>query len=235
MDERVVRDAFHEAVVRYCNLANTAGLRAAGLAPHITVTTVGPLSAWSQDWIYTDGLAHLRGMLSAELKPRFSFAEDPGLPPPGFEFTFLPPPVPRPAPPRDDTPPRRPDAYEPIAVLTLRYDDKNVWPCRVGAASNWLAVGRWGSRAPVRGALMQLPEYAIWVPRGPLLQVRNHHGQFAFRRSSHRPQYEIRVDDTPLPLSGAIEARARGSLVYASGPATTRLTYSVDWEGHHGR
>lgn len=236
MNERAVRDGFRAAVVRYCNLANAAGLRTEGLTVSITVTTAEPLTVDTQKWIYDLARAHARQMLRDANEPVLSFPDTPGLPEPGFQFVFHPPalPVPR-VTRRDPEAVAHPAPPGPVALLTLRYDADFVWPCRIGAAADWLAIGRWTGRPAAGSAAMQLPTYATWLPRGRLLLVRNHHGRFAFGRSAHHPQYEIRVDGVPLPAGGSVVAHVEGSIEYARDRSSTRLTYRVDWEGRHGR
>lgn len=223
MNERVVRDAFGEAVVRYCNRVNAAGVRAGGTL-EVTVTTAVPLSTGTQEWIYHLTRAHARQMLRVPRDPVLSFPQVGGLPAPGYEFRF--------GQPAEPVPRREPG---PVALLTLRYDPDFVWPCRIGAATDWLALGRWSDRDAAQASAMQLPTYATWLPRGPLLLVHNQHGRFTFGRSEDRPQYEIRIDGVALRPGGSAPAHPGGSIEYALDRSSTRLTYSVGWENCHVR
>ncbi len=230
MNERTVRDAFREAVVRHCNAANAGGTWTPETVLGVTVTTVEALSAATQEWIYELTRDHARQMLAATRDPVLAFPEDGTLPPPGHRFTFRA--ESRGAPRR---PRGRPAPPGPVALLTLRYDPGFVWPCRIGAAEDWLALGRWTDDAAERAVAMRLPAYATWLPRGPLLLVHNRDRRFAFGRSGFRPQYEIRVDGVPLRAGGSVPAHERGSIEYARDGSSTRLTYRVGWEGRHDR
>lgn len=238
MDERAVRDAFRTAIVRYCSTATASGRRTEGLVVTITVTTVAPPSADTQEWIYNLARDHLTTVLRAA-DPVLAFPDDPATAAPGFQFVFHPPALPVQTGPAVPRPPEQlppPVPLGPVVMLTLRYDANFIWPCRIGAATDWLAIGRWTGRTPPPGGpVMYLPTYATWLPRGSLLLVRNHRGRFAFGRSPDRPQYEIRIDGVPVRSGGSVAARHAGSIEFANGPTSTVLSYRVDWEGRHGR
>lgn len=236
MNERAARDAFREAVVRYCNRANAAGLRLKGTTVRVTVVTAETLSRPAQEWMHGLATAHVKQMLRDAEDVVVAFPENPALPEPGYQFIFYPLALPAPrGAPRDTEPVVSSPPSGPVALLTLRYDADFEWPCRIGAATGWLAVGRWTGMSVAGPAAMRLPTYATWLPRGGLLLVRNHSGRFAFGRSSHRPRYQILIDGASLRPGSSVMARDEGSIEYAADGSSTLLTYRVDWEGRHGR
>jgi hypothetical protein len=235
MNERTIRDAFRTAIVKYCSRATASGRRTEGLVITITVTTAEPLSVPSQKWIYDLARDHTTGGLRAA-EPVLSFPDVPELPDPGFQFVFHPPAVPRQPPaPAVETPPPPPEPSGPVALLTLRYDANFIWPCRIGAAEDWLAIGRWIGPALPAYPMMMLPTYATWLPRGSLLLLRNHRGRFVFGRSYDRPHYEIRIDGFPMWPTGSVAARDSGSIEFTNTTdgSSTVLGYIVDWEGFY--
>jgi hypothetical protein len=238
MDERRVRDAFRTAIVQYCNTVVASRRATEGLLISVMVTTVDALSIGTQEWIYDLARSHVRGMLRAE-EPVVSFPAMAGLPEPGYQFVFHPPALPRPRTAQPESASTLPLPTPPpsglIVLLTLHYETNFVWPCRIGAAANWLAICRWTGRTPPAFAAMQLPTYANWLPRGRLLLVRNYRGQFTFGRAADRPHYEIRIDGVPVHPGRSVEARDVGSIEYAADGSSTVLSYRVDWEVRHDR
>lgn len=221
MHERVVRHAFREAVETYCNLLTASGRDSRGLRVRVSVTTVRTLSPDTVRWIHLAAQDHVRELLPGAAVQSIEFPVRPDLDEPGHRFGF------RSEHPHVDDPT---EEHEPgaIAVLTLRYDRTFVWPCRIGAAARWLAVGR----LPGPGQL-PLPAWAAWLPRGPLLLVRNHRGRLDFGRSGQRPRYRIRVDGVDLQPGGPVGAARAGEIEYLDQDLATVLRYRVDWEGNH--
>ncbi|WP_436529279.1 hypothetical protein [Actinoplanes sp. HUAS TT8] len=222
MHERDVRHAFREAIETWCNLHNASGRDTRGLRVRIVVTTVRTLTPETVQWIHGTAQDHVRNLLPGADVQSIGFPVATGLPPPGHRFD-----VTSGTPSAEDTQPLAAEDFS-VAVLTLRYDRTFVWPCRIGAAAHWLAVGR----LPGPGQL-PLPAYAAWLPRGPLLLVRNHRGRLDFARSGQRPRYRIRVDGVDLHPGGPVGAGAAGEIEYHDRDAVTVLRYHVDWEGNH--
>lgn len=234
MNERTVRDAFHTAIDRYCNRANVARSRSTALRVAVSVVSVETLTIETAHWIHELTGRYAKQMLGGA-SATVTFDVVPELPEPGYQFLFHPAALPSqranvPPPERSAPPPDKP-----IALLTLRYDADFVWPCRIGTADTWLALGRLTGRPPNGTSVMQLPAYATWLPRGRLLLVRNQNGRFAFGRSGNRPQYEIRVDNVALRPGVPVTADVEGRIEYRTDRSSTLLTYRVDWEGLHVR
>ncbi|GAA2854773.1 hypothetical protein GCM10010443_16280 [Actinoplanes cyaneus] len=221
MHERIVRHAFREAVETYCNLLTASGRDSRGLRVRVTVTTVRTLSPETVRWIHLAAQDHVRNLLPGAEVQSIEFPVRAGLEAPGHRFGFRS---------TDSRPDEVTQEHEPgaVAVLTLRYDRSFVWPCRIGAAAHWLAAGR----LPGPGQL-PLPSWAAWLPRGPLLLVRNHRGRLDFGRSGQRPRYRIRVDGADLRPGSPVGAAAAGEIQYHDQDQVTVLRYRVDWEGNH--
>ncbi|GIE90226.1 hypothetical protein [Actinoplanes regularis] len=224
MHERTVRNAFREAVESYCNQLSATGRDPRELRLSITVITTGTLSRETVEWIHRAAHDHVRNLLPGARVDSLEFPVKAGVGEPGHRFGF-----------RHSATPAREDhgrEHGAAAVLTLCYDRDFVWPCRIGAAARWLALGRLPGQRPGPEAL-PLPEYAAWLPRGPLLLVRNHQGRLDFARSTQRPRYGIRVDGVDLPLGRSLVAAAAGEIEYRDPDSVTVLRYRVDWEGQH--
>ncbi|MFI1993647.1 hypothetical protein [Actinoplanes sp. NPDC020271] len=227
MSERAVRHAFREAVETYCNLLTASGRDSRGLRVRVTVTTVRTLSPETVRWIHLAAQDHVRNLLPGAEVQSIEFPVRPSLESPGHRFGFRSTgPGPCAASGVDDVTEEHEAGA--VAVLTLRYDRSFVWPCRIGAAAGWLAVGR----QPGPGQL-PLPSWAAWLPRGPLLLVRNHRGRLDFGRSGQRPRYRIRVDGVDLHPGGPVGAASAGEIHYHDQDQVTVLRYRVDWEGNH--
>ena len=109
----------------------------------------------------------------------------------------------------------------------LTYGEKLSAVFPIYESSAWLPLGRdlpensWEPALRLGGKL-------TGVPRGALLQVNFTAGVVVLRRTYHRPEYAIHVDESRLRFGSAVQLRRHGLIEYVLADAPrTALTYQL--------
>lgn len=117
------------------------------------------------------------------------------------------------------------------ALLRLEYGQAFSWCYRIGGTDGWIPVGR-DIPPSLKQAAIQLPNYATFIPRGGLLDLRHRGDLVEFRRSpARRRECRVLVNGVYLPPGDTQPAGETGSIEYTSTATnSTVLAYHVSWE-----
>lgn len=224
--EAAVLSAFRATTDWYCQEANaTTGVGPRAIHVEVVVATVHPLGK-VRDRIREEAHQYVRGRLRRD-RVRVEFDIDRSLAAPGYEIEIRPP-VRRFGPAEDPRPGCRRRAGNAAGCLVFTLSCGGLeWTYRLYPVDRWTPIGRRAQAGP-DGTVVRLPDSAVYVPRGGLLDLWYQPGQVWLRRSRLRAEYTVLVDGQVLLPHTDVELSSAGSIEYARrGREPTVLGYRM--------